>query len=117
MYSGTNKKNNLIAREARIGAFKIILQRHGTRCQRECKIVVDSWRQPENSTIFSSFPRKFYQEEFFIYLGGQQSQKGVVAHHFQETSTKERRYFRTITENKFVSIYLVSNHLSQCLTL
>jgi hypothetical protein len=26
MYSGTNKKNNLIAREARIGAFKIILQ-------------------------------------------------------------------------------------------
>jgi hypothetical protein len=36
---------------------------------RECKIVVDSWRQPENSTIFSSFPRKFYQEEFFIYLG------------------------------------------------
>jgi hypothetical protein len=36
---------------------------------RECKIVVDSWRQPENSKIFSSFPRKFYQEEFFIYLG------------------------------------------------
>jgi len=32
MYSGTNKKNNLIAREARIGAFNI-LQRHGTRCQ------------------------------------------------------------------------------------
>jgi hypothetical protein len=50
---------------------------------RECKIVVDSWRQPENYKIFSSFPRKCYQEEFFIYLGGQHSQKGVEAHHFQ----------------------------------
>jgi hypothetical protein len=31
----------------------------------ECKIVVDSWRQPEYSKIFSSFRRK---EEFFIYI-------------------------------------------------
>jgi hypothetical protein len=61
---------------------------------RECKIVVDSWRQPENNKIFSSFRRKFYQEEFFIYLGGQQSQKGVVAH---ENSIKERRYI--LSEN------------------
>jgi hypothetical protein len=39
---------------------------------------------PENSKIFSSFPRKFYQEEFFIYLAGQQKSKGsgrLVAHH------------------------------------
>ena len=81
---------------------------------REYKIVVDSWRQPENSKIFSSFQRKFYREEFFIYLGGQQSQKGVVTHHFQENSIKKRRYYQRITGNKFVSIYLVSNHLNGC---
>jgi hypothetical protein len=72
---------------------------------RECKTVADSWRQPENYKIFSSFQRKFYHAEFFIYLGGQQSQKGVVAHHFQENSIKERRYFRRITENK-ICLYL-----------
>ena len=72
---------------------------------RECKTVADSWRQPENYKIFSSFPTKFYQEEFFIYVGGQESQKGVVAHHFQENSIKERRYFRRITENK-ICLYL-----------
>jgi hypothetical protein len=58
---------------------------------------------PENSKIFSSFPRKLYQDEFFIYLGGQQKSKGsgrLVAHHFHENSIKERRYFRRIAENK-----------------
>jgi hypothetical protein len=54
---------------------------------------------PENSKIFSSFPREFYQEEVFIYSVSQQSQNGVVTHHFQENSIKERRYFRRITEN------------------
>jgi hypothetical protein len=72
---------------------------------RECKTVVDSWRQPENYKMFSSFPRKFYQEDFFIYLGGQQSQKGVVSHHSQEISIKEGRYFWRITENK-ICLYL-----------
>jgi hypothetical protein len=69
---------------------------------------------PENSKIFSSFPRKFYQEEFFIYLVGQQSQNGVVTHHFQENSIKERRYFWKIQKinqtkafPKFFSFYLV----------
>jgi len=85
--------------------MKLIFSQAWNTMLKECKIVVDSWRQPGNSKIFSSLRRKIYQEEFFIYLGGQESQKGVVAHHFQEISIKERRYFRRITENK-ICLYL-----------
>jgi hypothetical protein len=54
----------------------------------ECKIVVDSWRQPEYSKIFSSFRRKFYQEEFFIYIW---------------EASKVKREWKLIISNKILS--------------